>query len=186
MKRRITVFVVAAAVVVGLVVVAPVFGSPSGVSSGSPSQWNNIQVGVTYRLYQPGKTLGFKLNSKIKSLSCGKGHEIWVAATYGTYKGSLGSNTKGFALYEGHPICSNPAESTKVGSPTIQGVKARLGVYCTPPKKCTAAQGVKNGFTLQWTAKPSKPYKKTTQMQLDTAKLTMAQLLTIAKGLKPA
>lgn len=31
------------------------------------------------------------------------------------------------------------------------GVKA-FGVYCSPPKKCTIAQGFENGFTLQWTA----------------------------------
>ena len=156
----------------------------SALASGSPNKWENIQVGVTYRLYQPGTTLGMKLN-KLKTASCGVGHDVWVAATYGTYKGTLFSNTRGFALYEGHPICSNPGESTKVGSPKIMGVKAYLGVYCSPPKKCTIAQGFKNGFTLQWKAKPSAPYKKNTTMQLDSSHLTLAQVLKIAKHLKP-
>lgn len=148
----------------------------SALASGSPNPWENIQVGVSYRMYQPKVTLGMKLK-KVKPIDCGQGQEPWGAGTYGTKK-------RGFALYEGHPICSDPAESTKVGSPKIQGVKAYLGVYCTPPAKCKIAQGVKNGYTLQWTAKPSKPYKKNTQMQLDSYHLTLAQVLKIAKHLK--
>jgi hypothetical protein len=163
-----------------LFLAAPVFAAHD---SGSPSKWENIQVGITYRLYQPGATLGYKLN-KLKPASCGKGHEPWVVATYGTYKGILNGKTKGFALYEGHPICSDPAESTKVGNLTIMGVKAYVGVYCDPAKHCTKADGVKSGYTVQWKAKPSSPYKKNTQMQLDTSKLTWTQLTKIAKGLK--
>jgi hypothetical protein len=168
------------AVLGALLLTTPVFAAPQ---SGSPSKWENIQVGITYRLYQPGQRLGFKAN-KIQSASCGQGHEPWVVALYGTYKGTLGSKTKGFALYEGHPICSDPGESTKVGNLTIMGVKAYVGVYCDPTEHCTKADGVKHGYTVQWKAKPSSPYKKNTQMQLDTAKLTWTQLTKIAKGLK--
>jgi hypothetical protein len=163
-----------------LLTTTPALATPS---SGSPSKWENIQIGVTYRLYQPGQRLGFKLN-KLQSASCGKGHEPWVAATYGSYKGVLDSKTKGFALYEGHPICSDPGESTKIGLLKIMGVWAYVGVYCGPTEHCTGADGVKRGYTVQWKAKPSSPYKKNTQMQLDTSKLTFAQLTKIAKGLK--
>jgi len=173
-------------VVLALVVAAPVFGFGKGLESGAPSKWENIQVGITYRLYQPGNTLGFKLN-KIKAISCGKGHEPWVAATYGGYKGILGSKEKGFALYEGHPICSNAAESSAIkGDPPVRimGAAVRVGVYCSLGKACTVDQGVKNGFTLTWKAKPSSPYKKNTNMQLDSSHLTLVQVLKFAGKLK--
>jgi hypothetical protein len=176
MKRLLLVSTAAGALVLSAQALA-------GLESGSPSKWENIQVGITYRLYQPGTTLGNKLN-KLRTASCGKGHEPWVVATYGTYKGILNGKTKGFALYEGHPICADPAESTKIGNILIMGVKAYVGVYCDPTQHCTKADGVKHGYTVQWKAKPSSPYKKNTQMQLDTSKLTFAQLSHIAARLK--
>lgn len=183
MNRRIIVAAISA-VVLGLVLTGSGLG---GLSMGAPNKWDNIQVGVTYRLYQPGKTLHKKLN-KLKTVSCGKGKEVWVAATYGTYKGVLNSSTTGFALYEGHPICSDPGESTPLKSvhPKIAGAKGSVyvGVYCDPAKTCGISKGYKNGFTVQWTMKPSKPYKKTTQMQLDSAHLKWSQVLTILSHLK--
>ena len=172
--------IVSTAAVLSLLAAAPVL---AGLGMGAPGKWDNLQVGLTYRLYHPTKTVGFKLR-KLRTAPCGKGHDAWVEAFYGKYNGTLRSKRKGFALYEGHPICANPAESTRVGRPKIMGVKAYLGVYCGVPKKCRASQGVKNGFTLQWKARRSKPYKKNTWMQLDTSHLTKAKLLKIAKGLK--
>ncbi|MBA3718556.1 MAG: hypothetical protein H0W87_10070 [Actinobacteria bacterium] len=159
-----------------LVLTAPVFGSGAGLMSGSPSKWENIQVGITYRLYHPGNTLGNKLK-KLKTISCGTGKEPWVAGTYGT-------SPRGFDIYEGHPICSDPGETTRVGNPTVMGVKGYLGVFCPPPKTCTVSQGFKNGFLLTWNAKPSKPYKKNTTIQINTSHLTLAQLMKVANGLK--
>jgi len=159
-----------------LVLTTPVFGAGSGLASGSPSKWENIQVGISYRLYKPATTLGAKQKS-VKTVSCGTGKEPWVAASYGT-------RARGFDLYEGHPICSDPGESTRVGNPTVMGVKAYLGVFCDPTKTCTLAQGKKNGFLLTWKAKPSKPYKKNTTIQINSAHLTLAQLLNVARHLK--
>ena len=166
----------ALAALAGLAIAAPVLGSGSGLESGSPSKWENIQVGISYRLYQPHTRLGNKQKS-VKTVSCGTGKEPWVAATYGTAR-------RGFSVYEGHPICSDPGESTRVGNPKVMGVTAYLGVYCDPTKSCTKAQGVKNGFLLTWKAKPSKPYKRNTTIQLNSTHLTLAQLMKVARGLK--
>ncbi len=176
MKR----LLLAQAMLGALLLTTPVFAAHQ---SGSPSKWENMQVGITYRLYEPGTTLGYKLN-KFQAASCGKGHEPWAAATYGMYNGTLGFTKKGFALYEGHPICSDPAESTKIGLLRIMGVYAYVGVYCDPSEHCTGADGLKHGYTVQWKAKPSSPYEKNTQMQLDTSRLTFKQMLKITKGLK--
>ena len=156
-----------------LLLTTPVFAAHE---SGSPSKWENIQVGITYRLYQPKVKLGLKQKS-VKSVSCGTGHEPWVAAIYG-------SNKRGFSVYEGHPICSDPGESTRIGNPRIMGVKAYLGVYCDPTKTCTKADGVENGFLLTWNAKPSKPYTKNSTIQLNSMHLTLAELMKVVRGLR--
>jgi hypothetical protein len=160
-------------VLAALLFAAPVF---AGMESGAPSKWENVQVGVSYLLYHPKVQLGYKL-TKFKSISCGTGHEPWVAATYG-------GKARGFDVFEGHPICSDPGESARVGNPRIMGVKAYLGVYCDPTQKCTKAQGVKNGFLLTWNAKPAKPYKKNTSIQLNSRGLTLAQLMKVVRGLR--
>jgi hypothetical protein len=172
---------VLAAAAFGLIGAGTSLGS---LSMGAPSQWDNAQTGLTYALYHPKAKLGLKLN-KLKLLSCGKGHDEWVAATYGTYHGVLGKG-HGFSLYEGNPICSDPAFSMKVGTTTILGVSANIGVYCDPGKKCTKAQGVKHGFTIQWRAAKSHAFKgKGTQMQLDSHGLKFSQLLKVAHHLQP-
>ena len=169
MKRLLLVPIAA----VALVLASPVFGGPE---SGAPSKWQNAQVGVNYMLYHPKVMLGYRL-TKLQTVSCGKGREPWVAATYGR-------QAQGFDLYEGHPICSDPGESTRVGSPKIMGVKAYLGVYCDPTKTCTKADGVKNGFLLTWKAKPSKPNTKNTTIQLNSRRLTLTQLMKVVRGLR--
>lgn len=169
MKRLLLVPIAAAA----LVLASPGFG---GLESGAPSKWQNVQVGISYMLYHPKMMLGYKL-TKFKSISCGTGHEPWVAATYGGKK-------SGFDVFEGHPICSDPGESQRVGNPRIMGVKAYLGVYCDPTEQCTKADGVKNGFLLTWNAKPAKPYKKNTSIQLNSRHLTLAQLMKVVRGLR--
>jgi hypothetical protein len=155
-----------------------VFAAPSlgGLSMGAPTKWDNLQVGLTYRLYQPKAKLGLKQKS-FKTITCGTGKEPWVAVTYG-------SKARGFSIYEGHPICSDPGESTRIGNPRIMGVTAYLGVYCDPTQKCTKADGVKNGFLLTWKAKPSSPYKKNTTIQLNSMHLKLAELMKVVRGLR--
>jgi len=160
-------------VVVGLIFAAPVF---AGYGMGGPSKWDNIQVGITYRLYQPKVKLHLKQNS-VKTQDCGPGKEPWVAASYGSKK-------RGFSIYEGHPICSDPGESTRISNPRIMGVKAYLGVYCDSTQKCTKSQGLKNGFLLTWNARPSSPYKKNTSIQLNSQHLTLAELMKVVRGLR--
>lgn len=168
------------AVCAALAVAAPVF------SMGAPNKWDNIQVGLTYRLYHPTVLLHQKRN-RLKTISCGKGKEPWVAATYGTYKGILNSKTKGFGLYEGHPICANAGTSTPIRPPRIKGAKGKVyaGVYCDPTKHCTKSQGYRKGFTVQWTMKASGTYRKTTQMQVDSAHMRWRKVVRFIHGLKP-
>jgi hypothetical protein len=156
------------------------------LSMGAPNKWDNIQTGLTYRLYHPTNTLHQKRNS-LKTISCGKGKEPWVAATYGTYKGVLNTKTKGFGLYEGHPICANAGTSSPIKAPTIKGSKGKVyaGVYCNANRTCTKRQGYGKGFTVQWTMARSGVYHKDTQMQVDSAHMRWKQLVRFIHSLKP-
>ena len=92
-------------------------------------------------------------------------------------QGRAPEQDQGLGIFEGSPaICSDPAESTPHGTRVIGGVKASLGVYCDPPKQCSLAQGVRNGYILRWK-------RGGTRIQMDSAHLTLAQLLTVARGL---
>ena len=164
-----------------LLLTTPVFAAHQ---SGSPSKWENMQVGITYRLYKPGTTLGYKLN-RFQAASCGKGHEPWAAATYGTYKGVLGSKTKGFALYEGHPDLLRPRRVDQGREHPDHG-RSRPTWACTaiPPSTARRPTESSTASRSQWKAKPSKPYKKNTQMQLDTSRLTLRAAVKIAAWLK--
>lgn len=141
--------------------------------------WSGATARLSYPIYEPTSTLGYKISSAGFQPCPGGKSKASLYATYGTYKGVLLSKTKGFGIFEGSPaICSDPAESTPHGTRVIGGVTASLGVYCDPPKQCSLAQGVRNGYILRWK-------RGGTRIQMDSAHLTLAQLLTVAKSLQP-
>jgi len=140
--------------------------------------WSGANARLSYPIYKPTSTLGYGISSSGFQPCPGGRSKSSLYATYGTYKGVLLSKTKGFGIFEGSPaICSDPAEWTPHGTRVIGGVKASLGVYCDPPKQCSLAQGVQNGYILRWK-------RGVTRIQMDSAHLTLAQLLTVAKSLQ--
>jgi hypothetical protein len=140
--------------------------------------WSGANARLSYPIYKPTSTLGYGISSSGFQPCPGGKSKSSLYATYGTYKGVLLSKTKGFGIFEGSPaICSDPAESTPHGTRVIGGVKASLGVYCDPPKHCSLAQGVQNGYILRWK-------RGVTRIQMDSAHLTLAELLTLAKSLQ--
>lgn len=161
---------------------------------GTPNNFENAQVGLTYPVYQPKTVLGLP-QSSFKLLSCGTGQDESVYATYGkayTPVSNLGK-VAGFSIAEGYPtICNNPGTKWQVGVWTVGipngSVKVRVSVYCSPAvlKYCTTANGVKAGYVLQW----AQPYKfgtspkKETQMFIDTSRLTLTQALHVVAGIR--
>ena len=146
-------------------------------AAGNP--WPAAHARLSYPIFQPTQTLGDKVSS-FGYQPCGNAKsKDSLYATYGTYKGVLSAHVKGFGIFEGSPqICSNPAEYWPVGTRTVGGIKASLGVYCDLPKHCTLAQGPKNGWILVWR-------RKGTKIQMDGVHLSLAQFLEVANGLKP-
>ena len=141
--------------------------------------WSAAHVRLSYSIYKPTQTLGYKVSSFGYQPCPGGRSKASLYAAYGTYKGVLLSKTKGFGIFEGSPeICSNPADWTAHGTQLIGGVKTSVGVYCDLPKHCSLAQGVANGYILLWK-------RGKTRLQMDSSHLTLAQLLRAARSLTP-
>ncbi len=162
--------------VIGVVAVLCV-GTSLAAAAANP--WPAARARLSYPIFQPTQTLGYKV-SGFGYQPCGTGKsKDSVYATYGTYKGVLNAKVKGFGIFEGSPqICSDHAEFWPVGTRTVGGVKAQLGVYCGPPKHCTLAQGPKNGWILLWK-------RSGTRIQMDGVHLSLSDFLKVANGLKP-
>jgi hypothetical protein len=174
-KRRLAIAAAAALVLAG-----------TAAAAEAPTPWDHAQTGLTYPVFRPTVTLGLKL-AKFSLLQCPPGQDEFVSASYGTaYVGRNFGKTRGFSIGEGYPICANAGIATVVGHRTIGGATATVAVYCDPPKTCTLADGVKNGYTLSWRARPVKGFinPKRTQMFMDSSKLTLTQLLSVANGLE--
>lgn len=106
--------------------------------------WSAAHARLSYPIYEPARTLGYKVSSFGYQPCPGGRSKASVYATYGTYKGILLSRTRGFGIFEGSPrICSDHAEFWPQGTRRVGGVVATLGVYCDVPKHCSLAQGVK-------------------------------------------
>lgn len=146
-------------------------------------RWSALQAGVSYPLYRPSQTLGFRLSVIVK-LPCSSSAAN-VVGYYGTYRGVLESATRGFGVTEGSPqICSNAADSVQLGRRTLQGQPAMLGVYCPVRRRCTAADGVTNGFTLVVTFRSAG--HKATEVHLESSHLRLSEFIAVAEGLKLA
>lgn len=161
------------------------------LAMGSPSPWQNAQVGLDYALYQPSTTMNLN-RTALKTVACGTGQNPSVFATYGNAYAPQSNfgKLKGFSIAEGSPqICANPGITKYVATKSIKGVKVRVSVYCDPMQfsKCTLSSGFKNGYVLQWTQPSTQggTFTKSTRMFMDSSRLTLKNALTIAAGARP-
>lgn len=162
-----------------LLVVAGVVALSAATALADNDPWPVAGARLGYPIYKPVTTLGFKVSSFGFEPCAGGPSKASLYTTYGSYRGILGSRTKGFALLEGSPaICSDPAEWTPHGQVWIGAARASLGVYCALPRRCSLAQGRQNGFILLWR-------RGRTRMQMDSAHLALAGLLRVARSLVP-
>ena len=162
-----------------LVVATCVAGVAASAALGASDPWPAAHARLSYTIYKPSQTLGYKVSSFGYQGCPGGKSKASLFATYGTYKGVFTPKVKGFGIFEGSPaICSDHANFTPVGKPTVGGVKATLGVYCDTTNGCKLSQGEKNGWILIWT-------KGKTRIQMDGVHISSAQLIKVANGLKP-
>lgn len=151
---------------------------------GTSDVYDNMQVGVTYTVYEPTFTAGLKARHIGGNDLCPQGTEQNLTAQYG--KG----NTRNFTIFEGNPMCFDIGVGQTVLTTQINGVKATVQAYCDPAStaKCTKADVIRFGGHLEVTL-PAASGLRATRIFIETyggKNISAQQLVQIAKGLKPA
>ena len=168
--------------VVALGVTSP--GPASAMGSGNP--YEDLQVGVTYTVFQPTFTGSLDLTHTGSEAGCPAGTEQNMIATYGNARERI------LSLTEGNPLCSDPAGAGKeVATVPVQGAKAVLEVYCDPAipaqwKACTRKDMARFGGSLTVTL-PGHGKLRATDVVLVTYgahPLTSKQLVKAARSLR--
>ena len=125
--------------------------APSAVAMGSGNPYEDLQVGVTYTVYQPSFTGGLKLTHTGSAAACPKGTEQNLIVGYGSPRKTSLSVT------EGNPLCSDPAGAGKtVGKIPVKGRTATVQAYCDPAQSqqwrtCASGDVARYGGSLSVT-----------------------------------
>ena len=165
--------------VLALVVVAPA----AAVAMGSGNKFSDAQTGLTYTVYQPSNTLGLKA-SKFSLLPCQPGQEEWLYVKYG-------GTTRYLEIMQtmAKVKCSDPGVSKYLRVAKINGITAKVYVYCDPAKadsfaKCGVNDIARVGGYLIFTAKAAKGLNGTEIQVQGFGGITYSQLLAVAKSFK--
>ena len=167
------------AVVLSIVVLAPNTAS----AMGSGDKFSDAQTGLTYSVNKPSNTLGLKA-TKFSLLTCQPGEEEWIYVKYG-------GTTRYLEIMQtmAGVKCSDPGLSKYLRVASINGLSAKVYVYCDPMKatsykKCDVADIARVGGYLIFTTKDTKTLKGAQIQVQGIGGITYAQLLTVAKSFK--
>ena len=153
------------------------------VAMGSGDAYENMQVGVTYTVYEPSYTAGIKAQHAGGNDLCQKGTEQNLTVIYGK------ADSQRLTITEGNPMCSDIGTGEVVLRTTINGSKAYVQAYCDPAssQKCTKADVKKFGGHLEVTL-PGVNGLRPTRIWIETYggnNLSAQQLVRIARSLAP-
>ena len=150
---------------------------------GSDDPYEDAQVGLTYGVYKPAETLGLRLK-QFQLLECQPGMENWVATRYGFGKRKIDV----YQTMSGDR-CSDPGLAKELRRVVVQGVVARVFVYCDPSlggwafRNCTKADIPRVGGYLLFTLN-AKLGMRATQIQVQgVGGITLVQLRKVAASL---
>jgi hypothetical protein len=164
-------------------IAALAFAAPA-TAMGSGNPYQDLQVGVTYSVYQPTFTAGLKAQHVGGNLNCQAGTDQNLLGMYGRQNG------RQFSITEGNPMCSDIGVGGAVLTTTINGAKATVYAYCDPSlgKKCTTSDVVKHGGHLTVILPAAGATLRPTTVWVETFggnNLSAQQLVRVARGLKP-
>jgi len=155
---------------------------PSSFASamGSGDKFSDLQTGVTYAVYKPSNTLNLKpLNFEVRPCRLFPGKDSYLLTGYG-------GMDQGIAIVESSAAynCAGVDHPKSLGTISINGIKAKLGIYCSGVN-CVASKFSQFGGEITFTA-PGTKNLKSTFIRLGTqGGFSQAQLIAFAKGLKP-
>lgn len=170
---------VCAAAVAGLGMIA---SSAPAQAMGTGNPYEDIQVGVSYTVYQPTFTLGLKTPTQATgSGTCTAGTEQNLVVAYGP------KATPNFVVYEGNPICSDTPQGAQVAAVKVNGAAAKIFALCPQDVACTRQDVKKRGGYLLVTLPAASGLRKTTvEITTDGENAVSAlQLIKIARSLAP-
>jgi len=154
---------------------------PSSFASamGSGDKFSDLQTGVTYAVYKPTNTLNLKpLTFEVRPCRLFPGKDSYLLAGYGDMD-------HGIALVESSAAynCAGVDHPKSLGTISINGVIAKLGIYCSGAQ-CVASKFAQYGGEITFTPPGTKNLKPTFIRLGTQGGFTQSQLATFAKGLK--
>lgn len=155
----------------------------SALAMGSGNPYEDMQVGVTYTVYEPTYTAGLKQQHVGPNMWGEPGVDQNLLAVFGK------KNGRNLDITEGNPMTSDIGVGALVKTVKIQGRDAKVYAYCDPEstKKCTLADVGRYGGHIDVTL-PAASGLRDTRVWLETiqpAPISGQQLIKVAQGLKP-
>lgn len=188
-----------AGVVIALVALtlgAPAMASPAigaGVATlpamGSGNPYEDIQVGVSYTVYQPGTTRGIP-QREVTTLDCAAGTEASASATYSANRQQNQWYTGTYiTLLQGNPICADGVTGRQIATARVNGQRATVFIGCdggteTPCPRAPRSRLAQVGGTLEVTF-PGQGGRPSTDIRMGFGGLTLGQALQVARSLAP-
>ena len=151
---------------------------------GSGDAYEDMQVGVTYTVYEPSYTAGLKAQHIGGNDLCPEGTEENLVGIYGKK-----SKTQ-FTIWEGNPMCSDIGLGERVATATVNGATATVYAYCDPESDdpCTRKSVKEYGGHIDVTLPAGGTGLRETRVWIETfsaENLSTKKLLRIARSLAP-
>ena len=182
-RRRILPVALPVAVIAALVgALAP----GSAWAMGTDDPYEDMQVGVTYTVYEPEYTGGLDVR-RANGIPCSGGQDEALAVAYGSRR------TTTLDVIQGRPLCADPGGIGKtVWTGRIQGNKAVMIAYCdetdaTEWADCSRADVARVGGALTMVL-PRTSGLRATEVALVTSgasPLTAQQLIRVGRSMQP-
>ena len=146
---------------------------------GSGDKYSDLQTGVSYGIFKPTSTLGLsELNFEVRPCRLFPKKEEYLLVGFGGMDRGI-SIVQTSATYN----CVGLDNPTPIGSIVINGMKAKIGIYCKGTK-CTANNISEHGGEITFTTPKTKNLGPTFIRVGTQGGFTLKQLTTFAKGLK--
>ena len=151
----------------------------SPLAPASSDKYQTLASQVSYGIYKPSNTLGLKpLNFEVRPCRLFPKREKYLLAGFG-------GMDNGIALVEttAQYNCTGVDNPQPLGTTTINGITAQVGIYCST-KKCTKSDFMTHGGEITFVT-PKTKTRASTYIRVGTqGGFSLNQLIAFANGLK--
>jgi hypothetical protein len=151
----------------------------SPLAPASSDKYQTLASQVSYGIYKPSNTLGLKsLNFEVRPCRLFPKRDKYLLAGFG-------GTDHGIALVEtsAQYNCTGVDNPQPLGTTTINGIRANVGIYCTS-KNCTKSDFMTHGGEITFVT-PKTKTRASTYIRVGTqGGFSLNQLIAFANGLK--